>query len=85
MDLQDVYNAFEYSRKNDVKNPRKLKSYVFGTFVTNKQILCYKILNGGKLTVYLTLIDKITGNDIIYESNLTLAKQGVISLSEIKS
>lgn len=50
------------------------RKYEFGEIIQNKNIPCYKILKGGKVTVYLALLDRRLNKETTYESKLNLAK-----------
>ena len=51
-----------------------MNKYEFGTIVLNKNLPCYKIERGGKLTAYLNIIEIKTKKQATYESKLALAK-----------
>ncbi len=66
VDLGDVYASFTHLDKTQEKEKLKyclggvnqLRHYEFGTVVEQKGIPCYKVERGGKVTTYLTILDK---------------------------
>lgn len=56
-----------------------MEKYEFGDLVVKNNVPCYKIDRGGKITCYLSMVDRKTNKEVTYESNLVLSKSKDIS------
>lgn len=84
-DLYDIYVAFSQTQINyDEENMKgkKMRRYIFGEIIQSRNIPCYKIESGGRITVFWNIIDRITNREVTFESKLVLNK--VRSLTEIE-
>lgn len=93
MDLFDIYISFCQTKISE-DNSRmkqtggevfKIKEYQFGSVVEHEGNPCYKIQQGGIVTVYCGLIDKKTKRQTTYQSVLTLDKVREMTKAEIIS
>ena len=82
VDLGDVYASFSRIEDGEDKGRTKeslngvsrLKHYRFGQVVQCNGVPCYKVERGGRVTSYLTMVDKKINKEVVYESQLVLNK-----------
>lgn len=90
MDPSDVYSAFSRTQAQDGEGDTKttkadLKEYKFGTVVEREKLPCYKIEKGGKVSVFMTMVDKYSKKEVTYETKLVLAKVRNMAEAEISA
>lgn len=79
VDLMDIYSAFGQSK--EVYEGEKIEGresevaeVSFGVIIKNYGLPCYKVENGGKMTVYCVRAHKSKKKKQIYKSRLALTK-----------